>query len=173
MAKRGPPKGTRYGGRVKGVQNKATIERELLAQRIAAEQAQKPGRKLAREVLDDLMHTFLGMAARVQPMPEGVQLQPGHLPDPIKFVEYATLAGAFAKDLAPYQSPKFKATISLNENVPGGGAMTPSTVGPAIEQMSAQQAYRLLRDADVIDVEPNHAPAQVVPIAASKKAVRK
>ncbi len=170
MAKRGPPKGTRYGGRNKGTPNKATVERELIAQRIAEQQRQQPGRKLAREVLDDLMHTFLGMAAKHQPLPEGVVPMQGQTPDPLKFVEYASLAGTFAKDLAPYQSPKFKATIALNETTPGGVPLSASNVGPAIEQMTAQQAYRLLRDADVIDVEPNPTPAKVLPIKVKKKA---
>lgn len=164
-------KGRRTGGRVKGTPNKATAEREALLARVAAEQNQRPpGRKLAREVLDDLMHTFLGMAAQAQPLPEGVVPMPGQKPDPLKFVEYATLAGSFAKDLAAYQSPKFKAVVNLAETNPGGMPLTTSTVGPAIEQMSAQQAYRLLRDADVIDVEPNpQPPAKVLPI--KKKAV--
>ena len=166
-------RGKKTGGRAKGTPNKASIEREALLARLTAEQTQqKPGRKLAREVLDDLMHLALGMAAKYQPLPEGVVPMAGQKPDELKFIEYATLAGSFAKDLAPYQSPRFKAVMNLAETTPGGVPLTPSTVGPAIEQMSAQQAYRLLRDADVIDVDANPAPAQVVPIA-SKKAVRK
>lgn len=165
-------RGKKTGGRTKGTPNKASIEREALLARLAAEQQQKPGRKLAREVLDDLMHLALGMAAKYQPLPDGVVPMAGQKPDENKFIEYATLAGSFAKDLAPYQSPRFKAVMNLGEQMPGGVPMTPATVGPAIEQMSAQQAYRLLRDADVIDVDANPAPAQVVPIAAKKVAKR-
>lgn len=158
---------------MKGTPNKATAEREALLARVVAEQTQqKPGRKLAREVLDDLMHTFLGMAAQAQPLPEGVVPMPGQKPDPVKFVEYATLAGSFAKDLAPYQSPRFKAVVNLAETNPGGMPLTPSTVGPAIERMSAQQAYRLLRDADVIDM-PETPTAAVVPIASKKAAAKR
>lgn len=154
MAGKGSPKGVRQGGRQKGTPNKASVERALVAARIAQEQAGKPGRKLAREVLDDLMHTFLGMAAQHQPLPEGVVPMNGQKPDEAKFVEYATLAGSFAKDLAPFQSPKFKATIQLPELPPGDNfAGTLGDQAGSMSRMTPQQAYRLLRDSDVIDVQ--------------------
>lgn len=152
MAKGGARRGA---GRKRGP-SKATIERQLLAQRIAAEQQGKPGRKLAKEVLDDLMHTALGMAAKYQPLPDGVVPMNGQKPDEAKFVEYLKLAGGFATDLAPYQSFRFKAVLMSQEPLPGGSAIVP---GPgdqagAMTRMSPQQAYRLLRDSDVIDVSP-------------------
>ncbi len=142
--------GERRGGRKKGTPNKATRERALLAKRILEEQAGKPGRKLAREVLDDLMHTFLGMAAQHQPLPAGAVPMSGQKPDEAKFVEYATLAGAMAQQLAPYQSPKFKATIQLNEAPPGDN-FAGSQGDQAVARMTPQQAYRMLRDNDIID----------------------
>lgn len=153
MAGKGSPKGVRQGGRQKGTPNKASVERALVAARIAQEQAGKPGRKLAREVLDDLMHTFLGMAAQHQPLPEGVVPMNGAKPDAAKFVEYATLAGSFAKDLAPFQSPKFKATIQLPELPPGENFAGAIGDQAGVHRMTPQQAYRMLRDADVIDVQ--------------------
>lgn len=156
MASRGSKKGERRGGRAKGTPNKATRERHLLAQRIAAEQQGKPGRKLAKEVLDDLMHTALGMAAKYQPLPAGVVPMNGQKPDEAKFVEYLKLAGGFATDLAPYQSFRFKAVLMSQETPPGGSAIAPGSgdQAGAMSRMSAQQAYRLLRDQDVIDVSP-------------------
>lgn len=173
MAKRGPPKGVRYGGRVKGTPNKVTAEREALAQRILAEQQGKPGKKLAREVLDDFMQLFTGLAAYHQPLPEGVLPVAGQQkPDQVKFMEYAKAAVDVASQLAPYQSPKFKAVMNLGEYTPGGAPLpAPSDVTQQVESMTAQQAYRLLRDSDVIDITPNARPAaDVVPI--KKKAKR-
>lgn len=158
MAGKGSPKGVRQGGRQKGTPNKASIERALIAQRIAQEQRGKPGRKLAREVLDDLMHTFLGMAAQHQPLPHGVVPMNGQQPDPVKFVEYAKLAGDFAAELAPFQSPKFKATIQLPE-MPIGDNLAGSQGDRDGSRLTPQEAYRLLRDSDVIDISPS---AQVV-----------
>lgn len=159
-------------GRGKGVLNKATIEREKLAQRILAEQQGKPGKKLAREVLDDFMHLFTGLAAMHQPLPEGVVPMQGQKPDPIKFMEYAKAAVDVAGQLAPYQSPRFKAVMSLGEYTPGGAPLpAPSDVTQQVESMTAQQAYRLLRDSDVIDITPNAKPAAaVVPIKKGKRA---
>ena len=63
--------GERRGGRKKGTPYKATRERALLGQRILEEQQGRPGRKLAREVLDEFMHLFMGMAAAVAAPREG------------------------------------------------------------------------------------------------------
>ncbi len=159
MAGKGSPKGVRQGGRQKGTPNKASVERALIAQRIAEQQRGKPGRKLAREVLDDLMHTFLGMAAQHQPLPHGVVPMNGQQPDPVKFVEYAKLAGDFAAELAPFQSPKFKATIQLPEMPIGDNFAGSQGDRQSSSRLTPQEAYRLLRDSDVIDVSPA---AQVV-----------
>lgn len=161
MAGKGAPKGHRYGGRVKGTPNKATIERALIAKRIMEEQGTKPGRKLAREVLDDFMHLFMGMAAIHQPLPQGVAAGPGQQPDEGKFLTFAGLAMTAAEKLAPYQSPRLKAVMISQETPPGGLTSGPGQGDPdgSMERMSPQQAYRLLRDADVIDVSPA---AQVV-----------
>lgn len=158
-------------GRGKGVLNKATIEREKLAQRILAEQQGKPGKKLAREVLDDFMQLFTGLAAYHQPLPDGVLPAANQKPDPVKFMEYAKAAVDVAGQLAPFQSPKFKAVMSLGEHIPGGVVPAAAAdVTRQVEQMTSQQAYRLLRDADVIDISPNVAPAPVVPIKKAKRA---
>lgn len=170
--KKGVSGGARTGaGRPKGSLSKSTIERAALAERIIAEQKQQPGKKLAREVLDDFMHLFTGLAAMHQPLPDNVLPQPGQKPDEAKFLNYAKLAVDVAGQLANYQSPKFKAIVMTGlENNPGGALPTPADVVGQVEQVTAQQAYRMLRDSDVIDITPNPAPAQVVPIKPKKAA---
>ena len=123
----------------------------MLAEQITTE-ARKRGQKLAREVLDDLMHTFLGMAAKHQPVSPGMPLQPGQEPNETKFVQYAVLARDTAKELAPFQSPKFK-SIEVYQ-APTAPIEQPSS-NRAPSTLTPQQAYRLLRDSDVIDLEPS------------------
>src|SRR5262249_43413537 len=73
---RGAKPGERRGGRLKGSRNKATIERALIAERVANE-AKMAGKKLAKEVLDQFMVLFAGMAAYYQPKPvPGMQQNP-------------------------------------------------------------------------------------------------
>lgn len=108
------PKGTRIGGRNKGTRNKATIERELLAARAAEERvaaAEASGRKLGKEVLDEFMHLFAGMAATYQPLRPGTPIPVGRTPDEPQFEKYAKLAVHCARLLAPYQSPTFQAIM--------------------------------------------------------------
>lgn len=142
-----------------GSKKKATIERELLAERIMAEQKQKPGRKLAKEVLDDFMHLAMGLAAQFQPLPYGVAAAPGQTPDEEKFFKYATMAGDFAGKLVKYQSPTMgihKIQLEPRFDGPAGdAAVALSQVAPGqVQQLTPSQAYRLLRDSDLIDIEP-------------------
>lgn len=155
MAGRG---GARVGaGRKRGGANKATIEREALAARILAEQAGKPGKKLAREVLDDFMQLFTGLAAHYQPLPPGVLPGPNQTPDEAKFDKYARFAIDCAKELAGFQSPRLKAVLLSQETLPGGAPAQQAggMVSGSPSVLSPQQAYKLLRDRDTIDVTPN------------------
>lgn len=154
-------------GRKPNVPNKATVERALIAARIAQEQAGKPGRKLAREVLDDFMALFTGMAAMHQPLPDGVVPMNGQKPDEAKFLLFAQLAVDTAAELAPYQSPKFKATIQLPELPPGDNFAGAIGDQAGVHRMTPQQAYRMLRDADVIDVQHQVVAGKPVKKAAS------
>lgn len=118
-------KGQRFGGRVKGTPNKKTVEKALEAERAVAE-AKASGRKLGKEMLDDFMHTFAGMAAVYQPLPPGVEAVPqGRAPNEEKFERYARLTIDAAKELAKYQSPQFRAiAIAPPPPVPiGDGTM--------------------------------------------------
>ncbi len=107
---RGSKPGERRGGREKGIPNKATIERAIIAEQVVA-RAEMTGRKLAKEVLDDFMQLFAGMAAMYQPLPPGAPTPPGRAPDESKFEKYATLAVGTATQLAKYQSPTFRAVM--------------------------------------------------------------
>lgn len=121
----GPGRGQ---GRKKGVPGRATIERELRKARAMAEQALQDaarardavaavhaakgaGQKLAKEVLEEFMMLFASMAAAHQPLPAGMPVPAGRSPDERKFKEYAVLARDTAKELAPFQSPRFSAVM--------------------------------------------------------------
>lgn len=122
-------KGQRFGGRSKGTPNKRTTEMVERA-RIEAENAARGharGRaeglkKLGKEVLEDFMHLFAGMAATYQPLPPGVvAASPGREPNEDKFLIYAKLTVDTARSVADFQSPKFKAimvTAAPPENPP-------------------------------------------------------
>ena len=114
--------GKKTGGRVKGTPNRATVQKALIAEQVVA-RAEMTGRKLAKEVLDEFMHLFAGMAASTQPLPPGMPVPPGRVPDEAKFEKYARLAIQCAKDLAPYQSPTFRAIqVIAGPTDPAAGA---------------------------------------------------
>jgi hypothetical protein len=107
-------KGERFGGRTKGTPNKATVERQLIAAREAearVAEAHASGRRLGKDVLDEFMHLFAGMAATYQPLPTGMPIPQGRQPDEAQFEKYARLAVHCATKLAPYQSPTFQAIM--------------------------------------------------------------
>mgnify|MGYP000735891981 CR=1 FL=1 len=101
-------KGFKTGGRQKNTPNKATVERAVVAERIVRE-TEMSGRKLGKEVLADFMDVFAALATYHQPLPDGMTVPQGRKPDEAKFEKYARLAIQAAKDLAPYQSPTFRA----------------------------------------------------------------
>ena len=129
MTARKPPHLKQKPGRRRGSKNKTTIERErqadLTRERLAmldkapgAEQqvveAQTRGVKLAKDVLRDLMQLFMGLTAIHQPVPKGqeeaARLE-GRDPDPEKFRYFAQLTRDTARDLAPFESPRFSAVM--------------------------------------------------------------
>jgi hypothetical protein len=87
-------RGKKTGGRRRGSRNKATIERELRAERALAEKT--AGKRLAKDILDELMHIFAATAASFR-----------EADDMDKFREWAALAIEAAKALAPFQSPRY------------------------------------------------------------------
>lgn len=111
MPRGGTEPGNRRGGRKKGTPNKTTVERALVAEQVLA-RAEMRGEKLAKEVLNEFMKTFAGMAATYQPLPPGVMMAPsGRDPNEPMFEKYARLAVDTAHKLAAYQSPTFKAIL--------------------------------------------------------------
>jgi hypothetical protein len=151
--------GERRGGRKKGTPNRATQERALLAKRVLEEQQGKPGRKLAREVLDEFMHLFFGMAAQHQPLAGGALSMKGQRPDEAKFLMFAKLAIETAAQLAPYQSPKLKATF-VSQEVPAVGSRDVAKQSTS-KPMTAMQAYRMFRDSSDLIELPSAAPMDV------------
>lgn len=100
------PKGSpKIGGKQKGTLNKSTIARIHEASQRAA-QARRMGRKQAVDVLDDLLHTAMGMAVKYQPPVAGAE--PANAKE---FKEWLQIAGVFAKSLADFQTPKLRAML--------------------------------------------------------------
>lgn len=100
-------RGKKTGGRQKGSLDKSTIEKLAHASRQVGE-ARKMGRKMAIEVLDDLMHTAMGMAAKYQPPAQGADPV-----NPSEFKDWLQIAGKFAKALGEYQAPRLKAIMAV------------------------------------------------------------
>lgn len=100
-------KGHRFGGRTKGIPNKATIEKAEKMRRDIVD-ARVSGRKLAKDTLDDLVMVFMEMADAYKPAPTG-QDKLGASEE--KFEKWARLAMEAARALAPYQSPTFRAIV--------------------------------------------------------------
>lgn len=125
---RGSAPGEHRGGRKPGVPNKKTQE-ALLKQAMEKSDAVKSGRKLAREVLDEFMHLTAGMAAFYQPAPPNAP--PNQNANEDKFWRCVDATHAFAKALAPYQSPTFKAIAMMappepprRAELPGGNVVS-------------------------------------------------
>lgn len=126
-------KGQRFGGRAAGTPNKATIEKTLRAE-FELTQARDTGKKLAKDVLDEFMMLFAGMAAHHQPIPPGQPIPAGRVPDEDKFEKWARLAVETAADLAKYQSPTFRA-IAVSMPPPLPVAPEPKTIGGKVLEM--------------------------------------
>lgn len=85
---------------------RANIEEQIRQAIVAHDRAKATGKKMAIDVLDDLMNTFLGGAAHYQPNLANPTAKP--LADEGKFLAYAERAMDCAARLAKYQSPTFK-----------------------------------------------------------------
>lgn len=105
---RGAKPGERRGGRVKGVPNKATIEKAKIAELTVVE-ARAVGKRLAKKLLEDFALRFAEIAAHYQPALPGAK--PNQYENEEKFYKNAELAIDCAHKLAPYQSPTFRAVV--------------------------------------------------------------
>ncbi len=92
-------RGKKTGGRRFGTPNRATLEKALIAERTAAE-ARAEGKRLAKEVLAELMDIFAETAERFR-----------RRGDWEKFERWAMHAVEAARALAPFQSPRFSAVM--------------------------------------------------------------
>jgi hypothetical protein len=109
------------GGRPKGSKNKATLEREFRADQARARMLGPD--KLAKDVIEYFMNKATAFALKYEPKEEDLNLEPPLANvtakevaklDPIewrlsKFKEWATVAVAWGKELAPYQSATYRA----------------------------------------------------------------
>lgn len=117
MPRGAAPGERRGGGRKPGQKNRATLEREALRAREEAARkaeidvglAKLAGKKLAKEVLEDFMVLFAGIAGTHQPYPPAQPQNPNY--DAEKFERFARLTVDAAKELAKYQSPQFRAIV--------------------------------------------------------------
>lgn len=102
--------GQKTGGKTKGTPNKKTVAK-LNALSDQAAKAKKLGDKQAVEVLNDLMKTASSFAAleqrKILEYPQGPDNVPQAMLD--RFWKAMECAGTFAKELARFQSPTFKA----------------------------------------------------------------
>lgn len=107
-------RGHKTGGRSRGTANKATIEaleRERIAEqaRKEANKAYAANVKLGKDTLEEFMIIFATQAKFYQPVLPGQPKPKDRRPNETKFLTYAGLTVKTAKDLADFQSPKFKA----------------------------------------------------------------
>jgi len=168
--------GAREGaGRKKGGVNKATLEAELaraqsqLIELTAEREAERAGRgrKKAVDVLDDVMHAAYGLMAMYQPLAPGEVAQPGsgREPNDEKFRYFLERTTDAAGKLANFQSPKFKSVVLAVDPSLGAAAGAGANLGAAspelpagapgtVQALTPSQAYRALRDNDLIDLTP-------------------
>jgi hypothetical protein len=104
-------------GRKLGSLSKSTIERAKRAE-FEMSAARESGKKLAKDVLEEFMFLFAGIAATAQPIPAGMAVPAGKKPNPRTFEKYARLAVETAAALARYQSPTFKAVLTAEAPQP-------------------------------------------------------
>jgi hypothetical protein len=111
MPRGGSKPGERRGGRQKGTPNRKTLERRLITERMLEHpSAGVESGRLGRDVLAQYMCTFDELAEQYRKTNEP------------KFRQYAELAVACAKALAPYQSPTYRAIVVSSPQQEGNGA---------------------------------------------------
>lgn len=117
MPRGGSKPGDRRGGRIAGRKNKRTLEKLAEASREAGDKA-RAGKKFAKEALDELMVTAMAFAAREQRRiirderevdADGIPVKRADQQTYDHFWKAMECAGIFARALAPFQHPTFKA----------------------------------------------------------------
>lgn len=159
----------RRGGRQKGVKNKKTVEREeqerieairaaslgkALVVRDTVGKASAQTKKLAKEVLRDCMESVVAMAAIVEPWPAEMGKNPHE--NRAQFLELVTLGAAMAKDLAPFESPRYSAVMigaTVVNKIEVVGGMPDDFAAPRLEGTFAPGTV-ITADYNVLADEP-------------------
>jgi hypothetical protein len=140
---RGAKPGERRGSRRQGSKNKLTLERYVRSTQVAARQKDKEGPKLGKEVIEDLMNLAMRNAIACQPTEHDLTPSQDTAVQDLKdwkrdqFREWASLAVAWASELAPYQSATYRA-ISKAPQPDQGDEDRGTTVIHTIEDLKAQ-----------------------------------
>lgn len=157
----GAKPGEKRAGSRKGIPNKATVERAIIAEQVM-NRANMAGKKLGKEKIEELAGLFSEVMAHYQP--KRVEGDNGIVwddKDEDRFYRYGQLALKAFSELASYQSPKVKAIMIHQAPTAPIDQATPANV--ALSKMTPQQSYRMLKDADVIDMANS-------PVAQAKRA---
>ena len=134
----------RRGGRKKGSKNKITLERQMRSVQVAARHQGKEGE--APQLGKDVIDYFMAIATRYAKAYEPSDNDLSYSPDPAvqdmrdwkrnQFKGWARLAVSWAADLAPYQSPTYRAiSISHKDEIEEDRG---TTVIHTIEDLKAQ-----------------------------------
>jgi hypothetical protein len=123
--KKGKSGGARPGAGAPRGMRKKTIERMEQARlaevaraaELEQQKAKAKNTKLAKEVIEEFMFVFAGMAAYYQPTAPGALVQNEH-GNPNEFERWAKHAVDAAAELAKYQSPTFKAVAAFQAPTP-------------------------------------------------------
>jgi hypothetical protein len=119
-------------GRPKGMPNKSTLEKlALIARDIGG--IKRQGDALAREMLNDLMNRAFTLTLAHEPKVEGGKVEFKDPEDEAKYIAGLTLTGTFAKELAPYQSPKLSAVKVQDWPMPPGPQVIEGKTLPQID----------------------------------------
>jgi hypothetical protein len=137
------PKGTRVGGRQKGSLNKRTVKQmEEASTQVGA--IRRQGQKKATEVLNDLMQTSMGLAAQYQRriVDAAAKSQEPSKDDLVTFWKAIESTGVFAKALAPFQDPTFKAiTVSMSPPDPVQPGQPAATIYDITDAVVVSRLY--------------------------------
>jgi len=139
--------GYRYGGRQKGVPNKATREKALRAERAVAE-AKAQGKKRAVDVMEMIMNDYMNMAEACKS---------NELLFDAEFVKWAELALNAAKDLANYQSPKLRSVFIAPQKPPEDPkrVLSLEELRQRLENMGVKVGNLLHPAPNILELSPN------------------
>lgn len=153
--------GPRHGGRTKGTPNKATLQKQMIADVLASAEGrallgdamknlQQPakGTKRAVDVLREMMMLSGSLVALYQPK-RNEQTGAIEVTDSQKLETYLTICARTAADLARFESPTFKA-VALQEVPPApqmpAGADVIQSIGKRSQADAAAVYMRLVRN---------------------------